>query len=172
LFPVEFISGLALGTGSSSTPADPAVPPSLAAAAVLASGEARNLDSMQPCNRDSLQQAQFLLDSVKRMPSEAAGVGLDGKKRKILMKQLYKCHRAAPDRKSQAAPAPVLKKPKEGKKNAQCPYVEEWVIFEDEPEVVYIFPLHGHMGHTPGDKEDAHYLEIEAELEEEIQRVR
>jgi hypothetical protein len=129
---------------------------------------------MRLCHRPAVKKAfcKVLLDSIKRMPSETAGIAPDGKKRTILMKERFKCHRAAPDRKSQAAPTPVLKKPREGKKSVECPYVEEWVIFADEPEMVYIFPLNGHIGHIPGDREDLHYLKIDPELEDEIERVR
>lgn len=114
-------------------------------------------------DKGNLEEAQALFNSMKAMPSKEAYLGANGKKRTILMKEIFKCHRAAPDRKSQAAPTTVLKKVVTGKKDAKCPYVEEWVIFEDEPDMVYIFPLHGHMGHIPGDKEDLYHLKLDSE---------
>lgn len=160
------------GTGGPSATAAAAAPPPQPVPVAPASDGDKDEALLQPSSKESFLQAQVTLDSLQRMPSATAGIGPGGKKRTILMKELYKCHRAAPDRKSQAAPTPVLKKPREGKKDAQCPYVEAWVIYEDEPEMVYIFPLNGHMGHTPGDREDLHYLKIDPELEEEIEKVR
>lgn len=89
---------------------------------------------------------------------------LDGVPRKVLYKQRLKCHRAAADKISRQ---PANKMPVHTKK-VGCTHVQEWVVYEDEPDAMYAIELHGHRGHTPGDAEDMRYLNMDDELETTI----
>lgn len=100
-----------------------------------------------------------------------AKFAIDGSERKVLHKQRFKCHRAAPDKASKVQHGQVMKKPKRTKKAVACTYVEEWVVFEDEPEMVYVFELSGHCGHLPGDAEDMQYFEMDPNLEQKVKEV-
>lgn len=95
----------------------------------------------------------------------------DGKPRQILHKRIAKCHRAAADRASQAKTASVFDKPRATKKEAACPYTEEWVVYEDETETVYVYERMGHMGHTPGDADDMKYLPLDSDLVEVVEKL-
>lgn len=166
--PADLVSVLRGRIGTSSPTTAPSAP---SQQSIPASERGQIGANAEADDKGSFEEAQALFNTMKTMPSEKAYLGANGQKRTILMKERFKCHRAAPDRKSQAAPTTVLKKVVTGKKDAKCPYVEEWIVFEDEPDMLYIFPLHGHMGHTPGDKEDMYHLKLDSELEAEVERV-
>ena len=107
----------------------------------------------------------------KYVSFEEAAFTADGKPRQILHKRISKCHRAAPDRASQAKTASEFTKRRTIKKEASCPYTEEWVVYEDEPEMVYVYERMGHMGHTPGDAEDMKYLPLDQDLIEVVEKL-
>ena len=109
--------------------------------------------------------------NLETVPAAEARNAPDGSNRKVLYSQRFKCHRAAPDKESKAQQGHVIRKSRHSKKDAACPYVEDWVVFEDKPNMVYKFEVIGHMGHTPGDAEDLPYLHTEAELETKVKEV-
>lgn len=107
----------------------------------------------------------------KRVSFEESAFTATGDPRQILHKRISRCHRAAPDRASQAKVKSEFEKPRTSKKDAACPYTEEWVVYVDEPETVYIYEKFGHMGHTPGDADDLRYLPIDSDLVEVIEKL-
>jgi hypothetical protein len=110
---------------------------------------------------------------LERGPAEATRIGPDGpravNKKNVLLSAMYKCHCAA---KEKASIQPDHKKPRPSKKEANCPFRVEVVVYEDEPNYVYVFEHEGHKGHIPGDAEEQCYLLMDSDIEKDVQKVR
>ena len=147
----------------------PQPPGQQAVGAPSTSPDATNLPYERPMD---VSDAPKLSYQVEKLPPEATRFTADGAPRKVVSRLFRKCHRCSKEKKSQAVSGPVMKKQKRSRKDAQCPFVREYVVYEDEVDQVYIYEHIGHMGHTPGSAEDMQYLVIDEEFEEQVLEVR
>lgn len=143
---------------------DSSSPAALLEAAVTKSGGQRG--SLNPGGATNAQLeskatrlAQYMIGKVEAK---------QGGDREIMLRTVYKCHRASSSKPSQAAPG---KKQYKSKAVVDCPYCLVCTIYYDDPQTVHYVEHFGHQGHEPGSIEDLRYLPLNCELEKSIKQV-